>query len=68
MVAEFHDAADFEEIGKMIRGARRYFLQCFTDRDSVPFGNLHAPTAEDLARYADVIRPYVPDVSLRGVD
>jgi len=68
VVAEFHEVQDFEEIGKMIRGARRYFLQCFTDRDSVPFGNLHAPTAEDLARYAEVIRPYVPDVSLRGVD
>ena len=68
VVAEFHDAADFEEIGKMIRGARRYFLQCFTDRDSVPFGNLHAPAAQDLNTYADIVRPYVPDTSLRGVD
>ena len=68
VVSEFHEAADFEEIGKMIRGARRYFLQCFTDRHSVPFGGLHAPTAEDLTRYADIVRPYVPDTSLRGVD
>jgi hypothetical protein len=60
--------ADFEAIGRMIRGARRYFLQCFTDRDSVPFGNLHAPSAQDLRAYADIVRPYVPDVNLRGVD
>lgn len=68
VVAEFHQAADFEAIGRMIRGARRYFLQCFTDRDSVPFGNLHAPSAQDLRAYADIVRPYVPDVNLRGVD
>ena len=68
VVAEFHQAADFEAIGRMIRGARRYFLQCFTDRDSVPFGNLYAPSAQDLRAYADIVRPYVPDVNLRGVD
>ena len=68
VVSEFHEDEDFEEIGRMIRGARRYFLQRFTDRDSVPFGDLHAPAPEDLRRYADIVRPYVPDTSLRGVD
>lgn len=68
VVKELHEAADFEEIGRMIRGARRYFLQCFTDRDTVPDRTLHAPSAEDLRRYADVVRPYVHDTQLRGVD
>jgi pyruvate formate lyase activating enzyme len=68
VVSEFHEAADFEEIGRLISGAKRYFLQRFTDRDSVPFGDLHAPAPEDLRRYADIVRPYVPDTSLRGVD
>ena len=48
VVKEFHEAFDFLAIGQMIEGANRYFLQCFTDRDSVPFGNLHAPTADEL--------------------
>lgn len=68
VVREFHEEADFEGIGKMIEGAPKYFLQCFTDRDTVPFGNLHAPTKEELVRYAEVVRRYVGDVQIRGVD
>ncbi len=68
VVKEFHEEADFTEIGAWIRGAKRYFLQCFTDRDSVPFGDLHAPTAEELRRYAQVVSAFVPETSIRGVD
>ena len=68
VVAEFHEAADFEEMGKLIAGAKRYFLQCFTDRDTVPFEGLHAPSAEQLQEYARIARGYVGDVRLRGVD
>lgn len=68
VVDELHEEGDFEAIGAWIAGARRYFLQCFTDRDSVPFGNLHAPTPERLRRYADIMRRYVPDTQVRGVD
>ena len=67
VVSELHEARDFEEIARMIAGARRYFLQCFTDRDTVPFGNLHAPSAEELRRFADVVRPLVPETHVRGV-
>lgn len=68
VVDEFHEADDFEAIGAWIAGARHYFLQAFTDRDSVPFGNLHAPSAEKLREYAQIMRRYVPDSQLRGVD
>ncbi len=68
VVSEFHKASDFEEIGLMVFGAKRFFLQCFTDRDSVPFGGLHAPSREQLEQYAEIMRKYVPDTSLRGVD
>ena len=68
VVKEFHEASDFEEIGKLIMGAKRYFLQCFTDRDSVPFEGLHAPSREDLQGYAEIARRYVPDTFIRGID
>ena len=68
VVEEFHDPQDFEEIGKMVRGARRHFLQPFTDRDSVPFGNLHAPSAETIRKYAEILRKYVTSVEIRGID
>ena len=68
VVDEFHEADDFEAIGAWIAGAQHYFLQAFTDRDSVPFGNLHAPSAEKLREYAAIARRHVPDTRLRGVD
>ena len=68
VVEEFHEASDFHAMGEMIRGARHYFLQCFTDRDSVPYGNLHAPSRESLEEYRKISRIYVTDTELRGVD
>ncbi len=68
VVKEFHEASDFEEIGKLILGAKRYFLQCFTDRDSVPFEGLHAPSREELQSYAEIAHRYVPDTFIRGID
>ena len=68
VVDELHEAADFDAIGAWISGAKHYFLQAFTDRDSVPFGNLHAPSAERMREYAEIMRRYVPDSQLRGVD
>ena len=67
VVAEFHDADSFRDIGPWIAGAKRYFLQCFTDRDTVLQTGLHAPSKEELERYAALVKPYVSDVSLRGV-
>lgn len=68
VVRELHTADDFEKIGSWIAGARRYFLQAFTDRDSVPFGGLHAPDADTMRAYAEIARKYVPDTALRGVE
>ncbi len=68
VVREFHEESDFYKIGEMISGASHYFLQSFTDRDSVPFGGLHAPSRGDLERYADISRAYVADTQLRGID
>ena len=67
-VAELHDDRSFEQIGPWIRGARRYFLQKFTDRDTVPFEGLHAPTEEQMRRWADILRPYAESVQLRGTE
>ena len=68
VVDELHSAADFEAIGEWIAGARRYFLQAFTDRETVPFGNLHAAPREKMQEYLAVARKYVADAQLRGVD
>lgn len=67
VVRELHDESSFRGIAELIKGAKRYYLQCFTDRDSVPFAGLHAPEEADLRRYAEIVRPYVESVELRGV-
>ena len=68
VVDELHEAGDFEAVGEWIAGAKRWFLQAFTDRDSVPYGNLHAPSKDRMLEYLAVARRYVPDSQLRGVD
>ncbi len=68
VVKELHDDNSFIRIGEWIRGAERYFLQKFTDRDTVPFGGLHAPEDMQMRRWADIVRPMVPSVELRGVE
>ncbi len=66
-VDELHEPEDFAAIGQWIRGAKNYCIQCFTDRDTVPYGNLHAPSREKMEACLDRVRPYVPGAFLRGI-
>lgn len=68
VVKELHEAADFYGIGKLIEGAPHYYLQCFTDRDTVPYENFHAPSREEMKEYAAIASQYVPDTQIRGMD
>ena len=68
VVAELHDADSFRGIGEWIRGAGKYFLQKFTDRDTVPFDGFHALADDRMREFAAIVREYVPSVALRGMD
>ena len=68
VISQFHKSEDFHAIGTMISGTRQYFLQRFTDRDSVPFGNLTAPDRDEMQLFLSIAKIYVPDSQLRGVD
>lgn len=67
VVAQLHDEESFHGIGQWIGGARRYFLQCYTHRDTVLRSGLSAPTEQQLMEYADIARKYIQDVGLRGI-
>lgn len=67
VVDEFHDDDSFRSIAQWIKGAKRYYLQCFTDRESVLQPGLHAPSKEDLQRYAEIVAQYVETVEIRGI-
>ena len=68
VVKEFHEDSDFHAIGELIKGAGNYYIQCFTDRDTVPFAGLHAPEKEAMERWRGIMSAYVENAFLRGVD
>lgn len=68
LIEEFHDEEDVRKMGEMIRGADRYFLQAFTDRDTVPFAGLHAPETVKIQHFLEIARDFVPSSAVRGVE
>ena len=66
VVREFHNESSFRAMGEWIRGAAEYFLQPFTDRDTVPRRGLTAPDREELQAWAEIMRGYVREVGIRG--
>jgi len=67
-VREFHDERSFRAMGEWIHGARRYFLQQFVNRDTVPNQGLTPPSPEEMRAWAEIMRPHVEEVALRGVE
>jgi pyruvate formate lyase activating enzyme len=67
VVHEFHELNDFELIGQWIEGAKAYYLQQYTVRDTVPDKSLTSPTEENMRLYLDVVKKYVPNAVVRGV-
>lgn len=67
-VKGLHTERDFEGIAEWIAGAKEYYLQGFKDSgDLIAAGGLAAFTAEEMERLADIVRPKLPCVRLRGV-
>ncbi len=67
LVRELHDEDAVREIGAWIHGAKRYALQKFTDRESVPFEGFHAPPEEKMRAWAELLRPHAEEVLIRGI-
>ena len=68
VVDELHEASDFEVIAQWIAGAPRYFLQPFTDRDTVPTRGYHAPSRERMQEYLGIVSKTLPGAGIRGMD
>ena len=67
-VKGLHTEEDFAEIGKWISGAERYFIQNYVESDRVLSPGFSGFRKEELLAFADIVRPWVGEVSLRGVD
>ncbi len=67
-VKGLHAPEDFEGIGRWIAGAKEYYIQCFKDSgDLIAAQGLSDFSAEEMRSLADIVRPFVPAVQLRGI-
>jgi pyruvate formate lyase activating enzyme len=69
VIEPFHDDGQMEEVMRMIAGARRYILQPFVPRDSLPDPALAATPRTPPARMQDLharMRETAEEVVLRG--
>lgn len=67
VVKELHNKADFNEIGRWLKGAKRYFLQSFKDSGDILSPGLSPMEKADLLEIRDRLRAEIPVVELRGV-
>lgn len=66
LIEEFHNLADIEKIGEIIKGAQRFYLQKFKDSESNITQGLHPVTKENALIFRSVLLKYVKCVELRG--
>ncbi len=67
-VKPLHSPADFEAIGRWLRGTERYFIQSFEDSGDILGGGMEAFSREELEELLGAVRPFIPNAALRGVD
>lgn len=67
VVREFHQKADFESIAEWIRGAKRYYLQQFTDSGDLIRAGLHAYDPDIMNRALAIVKEGVKTAELRGL-
>ena len=68
VVRQFHQGSDFESIGKWIRGARHYYLQQFVDSGDLIQPGLSGYNKDIMGQALEIVKPYVPNAELRGVE
>jgi len=69
VIEAWHDAAGMRAIGEWVRGAKLHVLQAFVPRDELPdpaCRGMAETRAEILHAYADLLRPCVGRVEIRG--
>ena len=72
VVAQLHDDASIEEMGQWLSSLvpgkmpRTLWLQKFTDRETVLFAGLSAPSPEQMKRFVTLLAPFVEKTAIRG--
>lgn len=67
IVKELHTSRDILSIGKWINGADSYYLQSYKDSGDIISPHLHSPSKDTLETFAQLLKPFVNKVELRGI-
>ena len=68
VVQELHRRKDFEEIGRWLRGADRYYLQTFVDSGDLIRPGYHAFSHNIMEQALEIVSAYIPNAALRGTE
>ena len=68
IMSECHDAPDIESIGKWLQGAKAYYLQSYRESEQVINPVFSPHSTETLQKFVEILRPYIPNTHLRGID
>jgi pyruvate formate lyase activating enzyme len=63
----FHTIEDIENIGKWIKGTKKYYLQNFVDSGNLIDNAVEGVSKEEMQEMLEVIRKYIPTAEIRGI-
>ncbi|MFR6331491.1 MAG: hypothetical protein ACLUOI_23600 [Eisenbergiella sp.] len=58
----------FLSIGEWLKGCKAYFLQSYVESEGVICKEFSSYSKEELEEFVMLLKPYIDNVSLRGVD
>ncbi len=62
---ELHSEEDFLEMGKLVEGAKKFFMQSFKDSGDILCGTFTAPSDEKIAIFKQILTNFVDEVGCR---
>lgn len=68
IVKELHTNEDFLEIAQWIPNCRHYFLQAFVDSKDLIQDGFTGYNKEEMTSFANILRPWIPNVAVRGIE
>ena len=68
LVKEFHEDANFDDLGKMIKGCKNYYLQMFEDHGTCIEQGLSALPKEKVVKIKETMQKYCENVKIRGIE
>ena len=67
VVREFHNERDIQDIAEWIKGAKKYFLQCFVDSGDLIGENFGGYDQKSMENLLKITKKIIPSAEIRGL-